>query len=137
MSPDRGEICHLLLYNLKMLKMQNTLTYRFLEAIRQQTIIIVIPGPKIQDKILEIVETAAVPCEGESLLISLGDGNCYEIYYGRWCHKEISTETATLLIDFLRETLVETPDQVEVYGDTFHLLTPDASIRNYVTMVDE
>ncbi len=112
--------------------MQNSLTYRFLEAIRERSIIGVCPGPKIVDKLLEIIETAAIPCQGESLSIILGHGDKYEVDYGRWCRKEITTEQATLIIDFLRETLRETPDQVKIYYDTFQLLTPGALIRQYV-----
>lgn len=111
---------------------QNSLTYRFLEAIRERSIIGVCPGPKIQDRLLQIIETAAIPCQGESLSIFLGYGAKYEVDYGKWCRKEITTEQATLIIDFLRETLLETPDQVKVYYDTFQLLTPGALIRQYI-----
>lgn len=112
--------------------MQNSLTFRFLEAVRERSIIGVCPGPKIVDRLLAIIETCAVPCHGESLSIMLGYGNKYEVDFGKWCRKEITVEQATLIIDFLRETLLENPDQVKIYYDTFQLLTPGALIRNYI-----
>ena len=112
--------------------MQNSLTFRFLEAVRQRTIIIVTPGSKIRDSLISMLQTASVPCHDELLSISLGHGDKYEVDYGKWCRKEISTEQATLIIDYLRETSLEMPDQVKIYDDTFQLLTPGSYIRNFV-----
>ena len=107
--------------------MQNNPTYRFLGAIRERTIIVVVPGPEVQDEIVDIIETAALPCQDEFLSISLGRQD-YEVDYGKWCRKEITIQQATLIIDFLREKV----DQIKIYDDPFQLLTPEASIRNYI-----
>lgn len=93
-------------------------TYLFLENIRQRTIIIVPISLKIQNDILRILETTDIPHQYESLIIRLGHGESYEVDYGKYYRKDITTGKVTFLIEYLREVIHETPD---IY-DPFNLL---------------